>query len=183
MSRCARPLATRPLLATRRRARSPPQVEELRKDVEIISQNHEREVDRKDAIIQMLDSDLEDSEEQYQMALRSHLLIVDKLIDLHNSKIRGLEFEFERDLQALIDEFGLERSEMLSSHGQHKKELLDIMALMEAEFNDHELDARQEFESAREEIKNKNSEECCAACSVGGLLARGPAYHSCSGLA
>jgi hypothetical protein len=27
-------------------------VEELRKDVEIISQNHEREVDRKDAIIQ-----------------------------------------------------------------------------------------------------------------------------------
>merc|ERR1719359_2218301 len=48
---------------------------------------------------------------------------------------------------------------METSHAQHKKELLDIMKLMEAEFNDHELDARQEFESAREEIKNKNSEE------------------------
>ena len=39
-------------------------VEDLRKEIEIISQNHEREVDRKDAIIQMLDRDLEDSEEQ-----------------------------------------------------------------------------------------------------------------------
>tara|TARA_B100000795_G_scaffold245498_1_gene210662 strand:- start:1226 stop:1729 length:504 start_codon:yes stop_codon:yes gene_type:complete len=113
-------------------------VEDLRKEIEIISQNHEREVDRKDAIIQvhpacdrthpacnrthhrcststsrvtysslitthhsllttyyslltthqMLDRDLEDSEEQYQMALRSHLLVVDRLIDLHNAKIR-----------------------------------------------------------------------------------------------
>ena len=39
-------------------------VEELRKEIEIISQNHEREVDRKDAIIQMLDRDLEEAEEQ-----------------------------------------------------------------------------------------------------------------------
>lgn len=34
-------------------------VESLRKDIEILSQSHEREVDRKDAIIQMLDKDLE----------------------------------------------------------------------------------------------------------------------------
>ena len=134
-------------------------VEDLRKEIEIISQNHEREVDRKDAIIQMLDRDLEDSEEQYQTALRSHLRIVDKLIDLHNSRLRGLEFEFERDLQELVEEFGTERDEINATHATHKKEMLDIMALMEAEFNEQEGEARQEFESAREEIKNKNSEE------------------------
>ena len=59
-----------------------PQVESLRKDIEILSQNHERDVDRKDAIIQMLDRDLEEAEEQFQMALRSHLQNVDRLIDL-----------------------------------------------------------------------------------------------------
>jgi len=134
-------------------------VEDLRKEIEIISQNHEREVDRKDAIIQMLDRDLEDSEDQYQMALRSHLLIVDRLIDLHNARLRGLEFEFEKDLQELIDEFESERTEIVAMHARHKKELLDIMALMEGEFNEQEQDARQEFESAREEIKNKNQEE------------------------
>merc|ERR1719345_378598 len=103
-------------------------VEDLRKEIEIISQNHEREVDRKDAIIQMLDRDLEDSEEQYQMALRSHLLIVDRLIDLHNAKIKGVEFEFERELQELVEEFGAEAREIMARHAEHKKEMLDIMA-------------------------------------------------------
>ena len=42
-------------------------VDELIKEVEILSQNHEREVDRKDAIIQMLDRDLEEADEQHQM--------------------------------------------------------------------------------------------------------------------
>lgn len=129
-------------------------VEDLRKEKEIIAQNHEREVDRKDAIIQMLDRDLEDSEDQYQMALRSHLRIVNKLIYLHNSRLWRLEFEFERDLQEL-DEFEAERSEIVATHARHK-ELLDLMSLMEGEFNEQEQDARQEFASAREEIKNKN---------------------------
>jgi len=134
-------------------------VEDLRKEIEIMSQSHEREVDRKDALIQVLDRDLEDSEEQYQMALRAHLLIVDKLIDLHNSRLRSSEFEFEKDLQELRDEFGSERSEMDRSHATHKKEMLDIMATMELDFTEQENDARQEFEATREEIKNRNSEE------------------------
>ena len=37
--------------------------------------------------------------------------------------------------------------------------MLDIMALMEAEFNEQEGEARQQFDSDREEIKGKNSEE------------------------
>merc|ERR1719506_1679532 len=134
-------------------------VEDLRKEIEVVSQNHEREVDRKDAIIQVLDRDLEDSEEQYQTALRAHLVMVDRFIDLHNAKLAGTELEFEKDLQELMDEFGAERAEMMGSHARHKKEMLDIMATMEAEFNEQEGDARQEFESNREEIKNKNSEE------------------------
>ena len=35
-----------------------------------MSQNHEREVDMKDAIIQMLDRDLDESEEKYQTSQR-----------------------------------------------------------------------------------------------------------------
>ena len=76
-------------------------VEDLRKEIEVLSQNHEREVDRKDAIIQMLDRDLEDAEEQHQMALRSHLNIVDSLIMLQYKRIRALEDEFNRNLRAL----------------------------------------------------------------------------------
>jgi len=134
-------------------------VEDLRKEIEIISQQHEREVDRKDAIIQVLDRDLEESEDQYQMALRAHLVMVDRLIDMHNARLRNIEYDFEKDLQELVDEFGAERAEMNASHARHKKEMLDILAQMEMDFTEEEGDARAEFESTREEIKNRNSEE------------------------
>ena len=60
--------------------------ESLKKDIEIISQNHERDVDRKDAILQMIDRDLEEAEDQYQMSLRSNLMNIDQLI---SSTTRG----------------------------------------------------------------------------------------------
>lgn len=66
-------------------------VENLRKDIEILSQNHERDVDRKDAIIQMLDRDLEEAEDQFQMALRAHLENMDRLIDLQDTRLLALE--------------------------------------------------------------------------------------------
>ena len=52
-------------------------VEALKKHLEIMSQDHEREVDVKDAIIQMLDRDLDEAEEQFQTALRAHVQNVD----------------------------------------------------------------------------------------------------------
>lgn len=45
-----------------------------------MSQTFERVVDRKNAIIQSLAKDLEEAEEQYQVALRSHLQKVDDLM-------------------------------------------------------------------------------------------------------
>ena len=56
--------------------------ETLKKQIQIYQQNHDREVDAKDAILQMLDRDLDEAEEQYQMALRNHLIHIDDLIAL-----------------------------------------------------------------------------------------------------
>lgn len=50
-------------------------VDELRGQIEILSQNHEREVDRKDAIIQMLDRDLDDAEAQFETAVQGNLQV------------------------------------------------------------------------------------------------------------
>ena len=108
-------------------------VEELRKDIEILSQNHEREVDRKDAIVQMLDRDLEDAEEQYQMALRGHSSIVDSLIDLQYMRMKDLKESFLKSLSALESEFEAEQVEMFNSYTKHKKDLLDMMNAMEGE--------------------------------------------------
>lgn len=63
----------------------------------------------KDAIIQMLDRDLDEAEEQYQTALRSHLQNVDSFINLYRAKVRKLEEEFEQELSSLQVEFDTER--------------------------------------------------------------------------
>ena len=53
---------------------------ELKKDIEILSQTFERIVDRKESVIKSLAKDVSEAEEQYAMALRSHLTNVDKLV-------------------------------------------------------------------------------------------------------
>ena len=53
---------------------------ELKKDIEILSQTFERVIDRKDAVIKSLSKDIAEAEEQYAMALRSHLQNVDYLM-------------------------------------------------------------------------------------------------------
>lgn len=134
-------------------------VEALRKEVEIRSQNHERDVDRKDAIIQMLDRDLEEAEEQFQMALRSHLLNVDQLIDLQDERLLALEKEFEQDLRQLEQEFTVEKDKIVAQHALEKNELLRIMRAVEQQEKEREAETRQEHEQLREEIRNKNLED------------------------
>lgn len=134
-------------------------VENLRKDIEILSQNHERDVDRKDAIIQMLDRDLEEAEDQFQMSLRAHLENMDRLIDLQDTRLLALEQEFEKELHALENEFGAEKEAIQKQHALEVQELNDIMSAVNTEEQDREAEAKQEHEQGREEIKNKNLEE------------------------
>merc|ERR1719238_2259941 len=122
-------------------------LEQLRKDIEILSQSHERDVDRKDAILQMLDRDLEEAEEQYQTAHRSHLSSVDRLIDIHDARLLALENEFERDLSTLEDDFGKERAEIVAKHDQSCAELHNVMAALEAELAEKEEEAKQEHDA------------------------------------
>merc|ERR1711959_455354 len=104
---------------------------QLKKDVEIISQNHERDVDRKDAILQMLDRDLDEAEEQHQVAVRSHLLNVDKLLEIQNSRLLALEDDFRRDVATLTEEFRLEREQIEERHALEKRELQLIIDQVE----------------------------------------------------
>merc|ERR1719267_270929 len=86
---------------------------QLKKDVEIISQNHERDVDRKDAILQMLDRDLDEAEEQHQVAIRSHLLSVDRLLEIQQSRLQALEQDFQADVRTLEEEFKVEKDQLM----------------------------------------------------------------------
>jgi hypothetical protein len=107
--------------------------ESLKKDIEILSQNHERDIDRKDAILQMLDRDLEEAEDQYQMALRTHLMNIDTLIKLHDSRLYALERNFQNELKTIQEDFLAEKEMMLNKFSREKRELQAIIDAIEAE--------------------------------------------------
>eukprot|EP01036_Dinobryon_divergens_P031639 gene31639-41074_t len=133
--------------------------ESLKKDIEILSQNHERDIDRRDAILQMLDRDLEEAEDQYQMALRTHLMNIDALIKLHDSRLYSLERNFHHDLEVLQSDFLTEKNIMISKFKHEKKELAAIIDAIEQEEESRDNEAKHSFEQLREEIRNKNLEE------------------------
>ncbi|XP_071946491.1 dynein regulatory complex subunit 2-like [Antedon mediterranea] len=132
---------------------------ELKKDIEILSQTFERVVDRKDSVIKSLVKDLGEAEEQYSMALRSHLQNMDHLIDLQRCRLEVLLSEYEEELKVLKKEFDTERQMIVEQHKQEMNDLQDILFAMEENANEREAEARQDFQSLRDEIKNKNLEE------------------------
>jgi len=134
-------------------------VEELIKEVEILSQNHEREVDRKDAIIQMLDRDLEEADEQHQMALRSHLQNVDALVKLQTSRLLAMEQQAEKDLAMIEQEFKHEFDDMKATHKRLTKEMKDVNDALEKQLQIAEQDLRTEFEGLQADYRGKHEEE------------------------
>ena len=132
--------------------------EALKKQIQIYQQNHDREVDAKDAILQMLDRDLDEAEEQYQMALRNHLMHMDDLIALQQSRLRGLNEEFERDTRILKDEFDQEKNDIERSHDAETQELTEMIETIKEEEENKLKNIRDSFMAEKEQVKNKNSE-------------------------
>merc|ERR550532_3267089 len=131
----------------------------LKKQVEIISQNHDRDVDRKDAILQMLDRDLDEAEEQHQVAVRSHLLNVDRLLEVQQSRLLALEDDFKRDVATLTEEFRLEREQIQEKHALEKRELMLIVEQVERDEKNREQADVTDHQSQKEFIRNRNIED------------------------
>jgi hypothetical protein len=134
--------------------------EQLKKVIQIYQQNHDREVDAKDAILQMLDRDLDEAEEQYQMALRNHLIHIDDLIALQQSRLRGLYEEFERDVKIIKDEFDREKFDIAKSHELETSELSEMIATIEEEEKAKMKQINEDFLSEKERTRNMNVEAC-----------------------
>ncbi|KAK3083899.1 hypothetical protein FSP39_004880 [Pinctada imbricata] len=132
---------------------------ELKKDLEILSQTFERIVDRKDATIKSLAKDLQEADEQYAMALRAHLQNVDNLIDQQRSRLMGHKQEFMGEMEIVRDEFDTERAIMVDQHSKEMNDIADILFAMDQNFQDRENEAKGEFQSMTDEIRNKDMEE------------------------
>ncbi|CAD8123573.1 unnamed protein product [Paramecium sonneborni] len=150
---------TKKLMAYRRRTMRAVKTEQLKLDIELYSQNNKRELDSKEAFIQMLDKNLDEAEDQYQIALRNHLIHLENFHLLQESRNRALLEEFERDIKILQEEFQLEFDDMTKTHKQQVKELEDTIKTVEEEEKRKAELAKNQHQTNREETKNKDVED------------------------
>ena len=108
----------------------------------------------------MLDRDLDEAEEQYQMALRNHLIHIDDLIALQQSRLRGLQEEFERDVKIIKSEFDIEKADIAKSHGMETSELQQMIETIEEEEKAKMKQINEDFLSEKERTRNMNVEAC-----------------------
>ena len=87
------------------------------------------------------------------MALRNHLIHVDELIELQNSRLRGLHEEFERDVAIIKAEFDREKWEIEQSHNLERQELLGMIETIEEEENNKLKKIKEIYDDEREATK------------------------------
>merc|ERR1719481_482369 len=116
-------------------------------------------MDRKDAVIQQFAKDLEESEEQNRVATRAHQRNVQKLIELQNASVNDLQDRFTYQLDEERAKFKKDW-EAFDSKKMFKVHDFDtIMCAMEQTNIDMTNDIRQEFQSIRDELKNRTQDD------------------------
>ena len=63
--------------------------------------------------------------------------------------------EYDEELEIIKEEFDTERSIMVDQHNTEMNDIADILFAMEQNFQEKENEAKSEFQSMRDEIKNK----------------------------
>lgn len=82
--------------------------------------------------------DLEEAEDQFQTAMRSHLVNIDVLVNLNDSRLYAIERNFQNELQTLQTDFHEEKNEITLRCRQERKELVTIIETIEKEEQDRE---------------------------------------------
>ena len=125
-------------------------IDEIRKYLTLYMQIFERDLDDKDAILQMLDRDISEAEDHYNIALTNHFIHIRQLVSLQDSRVKGLFKEFEGDVKNLENEFNDEFAEIKKQFEQEQNDILRMLNNITESYNKKIAKLNQDFQ----ELKN-----------------------------
>ena len=132
--------------------------EELKKEIEILRQTFERQLDFKEDLVKAYVLDLQEAEEQEAVAVRSHVQQVDRLVDFQGELSEQLHAEFGAELDEIKAEFHAERDMVLKHHEKELTDLRDVLFALQTHYNDENSEAMSEFNSKRDDVRTRNLE-------------------------
>ncbi|XP_078133613.1 dynein regulatory complex subunit 2-like [Sander vitreus] len=104
---------------------------ELRRDITVLSQTFERQLDGLDSIIKNLERDLQEAERQSAHVRRVHLQQLEHLRAQQDQRLTFVQQQWEDGLQQLGARFGLERKQISSHCRQQRADLADAKFTVE----------------------------------------------------
>uniref|UniRef100_UPI0037E9419F dynein regulatory complex subunit 2 n=1 Tax=Semicossyphus pulcher TaxID=241346 RepID=UPI0037E9419F len=96
---------------------------ELRKDVTVLTQTFERQLDALDSVIKNLEHDLQEAERQSAQVQRVHLQQVERLWAQQDKRLTFVQQQWESGLQQLSSRFNSDRKQMLDHSEQQRADL------------------------------------------------------------
>lgn len=132
---------------------------ELVANIEVSRRTFAQALERENALIAQLLSDLAEVEDQYRHAFRSNMEVVDSLIEQQNNHTDNLHKEFEADLLEMKGDFALERAELEKNHQLELADLNLILQNMAAEAEKLEKKLQEETLESYETAVEKMDEE------------------------
>lgn len=132
---------------------------QLNREMQEYRSFQEHGLDHKNINVSVLRQNLVYSESQAETTVNTHLINIDKLINVQMERLNEAYMRFDNEIKVLEDEFEKEQQELKEKNQREKENLLGIAFRMESEIIELDLECQHEFQSAKEEIKNKNLEE------------------------
>lgn len=126
--------------------------EQLKKDLDIVARMYFRDIDRQDAVLQMILRDIESAEEQTQHANRQHAATLAKLMEVQDTRLAELEVAFADVIAERVAKGEEERAAIIEQHMVARNEVRHILKAHTEEEADKREEAQTQHEAAREEL-------------------------------
>ncbi|KAG5500329.1 hypothetical protein JKF63_03421 [Porcisia hertigi] len=132
---------------------------ELVAAIEVLRRTFEATLDRKEAFSARLLEELGVAEEQCRHAFRSHMDVVNSLLELHETRTKDLEGELDNNLSEMQQDFEYEKAELELKHRIEIGDLRLILENMAAEAELLEKKLQEETSEGHETAAEKMDEQ------------------------
>eukprot|EP01084_Bolivina_argentea_P309585 535534_1 len=134
-------------------------VESLHRDIEVIRQSHNAEVDRKNTVIQVLEAGLDEAESQFSLAVKSHSDNLHYLIDLNSSRLLAMKKAFEKELEEMQATFQNDRECIETIHDEEMVGILRLISAVKTKEEETSAVECKERQQVCVELQNHNLEK------------------------
>lgn len=126
--------------------------------IDVIRVDYIKQLDRYDSIIHRLMQWIDDSETQYQFALRAHKKNLEHIQTLANKRLDTEADRFQTSMETIINEFETNKKKMQDEFNAHVAEVRDIKNAIEHEYNQKKEDIDFKFRTENEELTTKHQD-------------------------